>query len=227
MLAEDHFKLSVFSNIILFGWVFFQNVIIFAAIFCGVVIGCFLPDTDLPKSRIDYMGSIARFFSIISKNFLNPLIVKIFEFFLKQKIYQHHRGMTHTFYGILTYCLLIEIISIPIIFWLGMEESIIAYSFFVFGLFFGGILHLMEDSCTISGILPFYPLNQYKKYSGNISTSNLKEKRPTYYFMFLVMITGFLLYIQFFLKYPVEINIFLSVVLFLFVWTIIIWISKR
>jgi membrane-bound metal-dependent hydrolase YbcI (DUF457 family) len=227
MLAEDHLKLSVFSSVILFGWLIFQNAMIFAAILGGVVIGCFLPDTDLPKSKIDSMKGIAGFFGIISKHILNPLVTLIFEFLLKQPIDQRHRGITHTIYGILTYCLLIEVISLPILFWSGMWGSFIIYSFFVFGLLFGGILHLMEDSCTKTGITPFYPLNQIKKYSGNISTFDPNERRPKYYFMLLLMITGFLLYIQFILKYPIGVTIFLSVVSFLFAWTIIFWISKK
>jgi inner membrane protein len=227
MLAEDHFKLSFFSGIILFGWLIFQNIIIFGAILCGIVIGCFLPDTDLPKSKIDHMKGIAGIFGVISKKILNPSVALIFEFLLKQPINHTHRGIIHTIYGILTYCLLIEIISLPFLFLIGAGESIIMYSFFVFGLFFGGVLHLMEDSCTKIGITPYYPLNPYKKYSGNISTFDPNERRPKYFFILLLMITSFLIYIQFILRYPIEMSIFLSVFLFFIAWTIIIWISKK
>lgn len=227
MLSRDHFVLSIFSCLILFGWLFFQTPIFFIAIAFGVFIGCLLPDTDLPKSKIDRMKGIPGFFGIITKNILNPLVAMIFEFLLKKPIDRSHRGVTHTIYGILTYCLIIEAISIPIIILFGMWGYIAGYSLFVFGLFFGGVLHLIEDSCTKSGILPFYPINEKRKYSGNISTYDLNEKRPKFYALFLLGVSIFLFIVQIYSGFPFGVYIFLSVASFVIVWKIIITISKK
>ena len=226
MLSKDHFVLSIFSDFILFSWLFFQNPFFFFAITFGVFIGCLLPDTDLPKSRIDYLKGITGFFVFITKNFINPLVAIIFEFVLKKPIDRGHRGITHTIYGILTYCLIIEGIGLLLFFVLRTGGFITGYSLFVFGLFFGGMLHLMEDSCTKSGITPFYPLNGDKKYSGNVSTFNLKEKRPVYYAILLLILSVFLLIVQIFSDFPIGVIIFLSVVSFLIAWKIITTMSK-
>lgn len=227
MLSKDHFVLSILSNFILFGWLFFQNPFFFIAISFGVFIGCLLPDTDLEKSKIDRMKGIPGFFGMITKYILNPLVAMIFELLLKKSIDQSHRGVTHTIYGILTYCLIIEGISIPILIIFGMWGFIAGYSFFVFGLFFGGMLHLMEDSCTKTGIFPFYPLNENRKYSGNISTFDLNDMRPKFYALFLLIVSVFLFIVQIYSGFPLGVYIFLSVVSFVIVWKIIITISKK
>jgi membrane-bound metal-dependent hydrolase YbcI (DUF457 family) len=227
MLSRDHVVLSIFSCFILFGWLFFQTPIFFIAIAFGVFIGCLLPDTDLPKSKIDHMKGIPGFLGMITKIILNPLIAMIFEFLLKKPIDRSHRGVTHTIYGILTYCLIIEGVSIPILIVIGLSGFIAGYSLFVFGLFFGGILHLMEDSCTKSGILPFYPINENRKYSGNISTYDLNEMRPKLYALFLLVVSVFLLIIHIYSGFPFGVYIFLSVASFIIVWKIIITISKK
>jgi membrane-bound metal-dependent hydrolase YbcI (DUF457 family) len=172
------------------------------------------------------MDGIAGFFGVISKNILNPLVAIIFEYLLKKPIDQSHRGITHTIYGITTYCLFIEVIGLPILFFFGLGNFLLTYSFFVFGLFFGGILHLMEDSCTKMGILPLYPINENRKYSGEISTFNLNDKRPQYYSILLLVVSIFLLLFQVYYVYPISFNILLSVVSFLILWKIIASFSK-
>jgi len=226
MLSKHHIELSLLSTFILFGWLIFQNSVTFLAISAGVFIGCLLPDTDLARSKIDYMDGIAGFFGVITKKILNPLVAIIFEYLLKKPIDQSHRGITHTIYGIATYCLFIEVIGLPILFFLGFFNFILTYSFFVFGLFFGGILHLMEDSCTKMGILPFYPINDNKKYSGDISTFDLNEMRPKYYSVLLLVVSIFLLLFQVYYTYPISIDILISIILFLIVWKIIASFSK-
>jgi inner membrane protein len=226
MLSKDHLELSIFSSIILFGWLIFQNLIVFIAIISGVFIGCLLPDTDIPRSKIDYLEGIAGFFGMISKKIINPLVILIFNF-LKYPVTQSHRGITHTFYGVLTYCIVLEIISIPVFVLFGFSEYLIGYSFFVFGLFFGGMLHIVEDSCTQTGVFPFYPVNQKKKYSGNISTYNFKDPRPKFFSLFLIFAAGGVFFSQIFWKNPIEIYIFISFAVFIISWIVIILISKK
>jgi membrane-bound metal-dependent hydrolase YbcI (DUF457 family) len=226
MLSKHHIEMSIFSHIILFSWLIFLNTVVFLIILCGVFIGCLLPDTDLPRSKIDYMEGIAGFFGIISKNLLNPFVAKIFEYYFKKPIDQSHRGITHTIYGILAYCLLIEGLSLLILFLLGFGPLMLMYSFFVLGLILGGIFHLLEDSCTKMGVFPFYPVNPNKKYSGTISTYDLADARPKYFSSSLLIVAAFLLTLQIAAKFPVWINIFFSICSFLIVWILIIVISR-
>jgi membrane-bound metal-dependent hydrolase YbcI (DUF457 family) len=226
MLSKDHIGLSIFSSIILFGWLIFQDPMIFVAIISGVFIGCLLPDTDLPRSKTDYLEGIAGFFGLISKNILNPLVIMIFNF-LKYPVAQSHRGITHTLYGVLIYCIVLEIISIPVFVLFGFSQYLFGYSFFVFGLFFGGLLHIIEDSCTKTGVYPFYPVNQKKKFSGNISTYNFKEIRPRLFSSLLILAAGGVFFSQIVWHNPIEIYIFISFIVFIISWMGIILISKR
>ena len=199
---------------------------IFVAIISGVFIGCLLPDTDLPRSKIDYLEGIAGFFGLISKNILNPLVIMIFNF-LKIQVDQNHRGTTHTIFGVLTYCIVLEILSIPVFVLFGFSDSLVGYSFFVFGLFFGGLLHIVEDACTKTGVYPFYPVNRKKRYSGNISTYNFKDPRPQIFSSLLIFAAGGVFFSQILLQNSIEIYISISFAVFVISWIVIIFISKR
>lgn len=227
MLSRDHIALSVLSSLVLFGWLFFQNPLFLIAISFGAFIGCLLPDTDLPRSKIDHMKGIPGFLGIITKYILNPLVVTIFEWILKKNIDRSHRGITHTIYGILTYSLLIEAVGLLFLLVFGVWGLLVGFSLFVCGLIFGGVLHLMEDSCTKTGILPFYPLNENRKYFGNISTYDSNDMRPKFYSFLLLVVLIILVIIQIYSHLPLTITIFLSIMSFLIVWKIIFVISKK
>jgi len=223
MLSKHHIELSIFSTIILFDWLIIHDVTFFLVILFGVFIGSLIPDTDIPKSKMDYMEGVAGFFGLLSKVILNPVVAKIFEILLKKPIDQGHRGITHSVYGILVYCLVIEATGLLILGLLRMWGPITnLFSLFVFGLFFGGILHLAEDACTRSGISPFYPLSGDKKYSGTISTFDFNDKRPVFYSLGLLIIAFISGFVQVLSKFPVGIAILLSVVSFLIVWKVIL-----
>lgn len=227
MLSRDHFMLSILSVIILFGWLFFQNALFFLAISLGVFVGCFLPDTDLPRSKIDHMKGVPGFFGVITKHILNPLVALFFEWVLKKPIDRGHRGITHTVYGISTYCLLIEGAGLLGILVLGWWQFIAGFSLFVFGLFFGGILHLMEDACTKTGVSPFYPINEGRKYSGTISTYDVNEMRPKLFTFILLAGAVILFVLQVYSGLPMVVMIGLSVAFFFIFWKIFFTLSTK
>lgn len=222
MQSRHHIELSIFSAILLFSWLLFPNALFLFAICIGVFIGSLIPDTDLPKSRMDAMDGIAGFFALLSKIIVNPLVAKIYGFLLKKPIEQGHRGITHTLYGILAYCVVIEIVGVPLLWLIGFWGIITAmFSFFVVGLFAGGILHLAEDACTKSGITPFYPYNSEIKYSGSISTFDFKDPRPLHFTLGLLVVSFSILLVQLFGHFPTVIAILVSIVPFLIIWKII------
>ncbi len=79
-------------------------------------------------------------------------IVRILNFFTK------HRGMIHTF----TFLISLTVILVLI------------FPVAAFGFFLGYGLHLLADSFTIQGIIPFYPLK--KKSAGKIKTGSMLER---------------------------------------------------
>jgi len=60
----------------------------------------------------------------------------------------------------------------------GYYDLIVA--FFFTGLITGGILHILEDCCTRSGLMPFTPFSA-RKFAGSINNGDRKEKRPGMY----------------------------------------------
>ena len=171
----------------------------------GVYIGCLLPDTDAYHSKLDYMwglniGGIAWAFGKVTKIVINPIVVATFGWIMQKPINRNHRGMVHSVSGIISYCLILEAMfllamwlfetAVPGIIPVGLGKDIIwYYSCFTLGLFVGGLLHLAEDACTVSGILPFYPFDVTTKFSGDIHTGNFEDRRPKRYF-YLVCIVG-------------------------------------
>ncbi|GBE19582.1 MAG TPA: metal-dependent hydrolase [Candidatus Pacearchaeota archaeon] len=81
----------------------------------------------------------------------NRKILRILQFFIK------HRGMIHSF-SFLLLITMFFVLFIPIL---------------AFGFFLGYGLHLLADSFTITGIMPFYPYK--KKISGKIRTGGRSE----------------------------------------------------
>jgi len=227
MLSKNHIELSIFSAILLFGWLIIHDAVLLFFIGVGVFVGSLIPDTDIPKSKMDSMEGIAGLFALLSKVILNPLVARIFGFLLKRPIDQGHRGITHSVYGILAYCIVIEGLGLPILWLIGFWGIISTlFSLFVFGLFFGGILHLAEDACTKSGITPFYPFNSNRKYSGTISTFDFKDPRPLYFTLGLLVVSFTSVIIQILMQFPREIAILFSVISFCIVWKVIFMTSN-
>jgi membrane-bound metal-dependent hydrolase YbcI (DUF457 family) len=123
----------------------------------------------------------------LTKHILNPVIVILLQKILNKQINKNHRGITHSICGIFGYCLLLEGIGLIIltIFTMLVSEIfgyiILYYSLLIFGILFGGILHLLEDMCTVSGVIPFYPFYENQKFSGKLRTGDLNDKYPKYF----------------------------------------------
>jgi membrane-bound metal-dependent hydrolase YbcI (DUF457 family) len=223
MLSRHHIELSLFSAAILFDWLMVPEIMFFLVLLFGIFVGSLIPDTDLPKSRMDYMEGVAGFFGLISKVILNPMVARIFGFLLKRPIDQGHRGITHSVYGITAYCLVIAGVGLPIfvaIGWWGIMTALL--SLFILGLFVGGILHLGEDACTRSGIVPFYPVDSTRKYSGSISTFDFKDNRPNLFSLGLFIVAFLSVLVQVIGRFQFWAAILLSVVSFVIVWKIIL-----
>jgi membrane-bound metal-dependent hydrolase YbcI (DUF457 family) len=176
----------------------------------GVLIGCLLPDTDLSRSKIDYIqeGKLKRkqlrglspiekqikktFFKLLSwfiflvgqftKHVLNPITSRIMKGISKKQINTNHRGITHSLCGITINCILfgiiILIIDTVLILIYKWDQSIILWIslYWLGGILLGYTLHLVEDSCTISGIPPLYPFSN-KRLFGKLRTGDISENK--------------------------------------------------
>jgi inner membrane protein len=222
-------------------------------IMVGVFIGSLLPDTDLDESKIDHMynykintnklniinkifiriftallGLFTFFIGKLTKYILNPIVALLFRIILRKPINRNHRGITHSIFGIFVNCLIME--GLCIVLWKilvtynNINISLWYLSCLIIGLFIGEVLHLLEDSCTISGILPFYPLFG-GKFSGNLRTGDTTDHRPIIY---ACILTGAYIGAGVLLLYKIPNNLWflLALSVFLLSWLMIMIASK-
>jgi len=182
--GRHHFQISVLSGLILVLPILLSYSEIAVLFLIGLFLGSFLPDSDASDRTAKHKQSVLFAFDAINEFFIYPILLKIFN----EK--KRHRGILHTIIGVFIFSLILT--------------AIIGLTFYIFkiqlnfiiigvGLLSGGLLHLMEDCCTFSGVNPFYPKMKQSVFKGNISTNNLSDKRPDQYTQYLGFLFVFLL----------------------------------
>jgi len=240
VLGRDHLTIALLIGIIVSVYLHivagigmpFLLVFIF-----GVSSGSLLPDIDSPNSAINHsiikgknMDKLALF------TFVNPSIAKITRtmvqplLFLLRKRYpevkKNHRGILHSLTGVLIISS-VWFIIMGIIMLTGMILAKNSLTFttpftmaFPIGIFFGGIIHLLEDSLTFSGIQWLQPLSNMRV-RGSIKTlskyetkeKRLKLREREYIFVwYFVISTVVMLIILYILK---EILFLISVIIWI------------
>lgn len=222
MRGKDHIAISTGSALLLAApWLLIHpaSVAIFTA---GVIIGSLLPDTDATNSKLHYMDGIARVFSLIMRPVVIP-ITKLVYRVLEKPFNPAHRGSMHTLPGVMVYTLILALLIGSALLFLGFGDIIIG--FFFLGLFAGGILHLLEDCCTRSGLMPFKPFSD-RKYAGSINTGSRIDVRPGFYGTVLVFVAAGVVVagITYAISQPVLIAI--SLCLFVIIWVLILKLSR-
>lgn len=171
----------------------------------GLIVGSLLPDTvdakdsyllnlksKKPLKRFIYF--ILRFSGKLTRFILKPLSWILKLFFWKLNI--SHRGLWHSFLGILIISLNWFILTLILSVYLG---NLIL--FFSFGIFLGCFLHLLQDSFTVHGIKWLYPLNfkirgkikTISKFGYNYKKLKFLERNSTIFLYFLLTIVLILL----------------------------------
>ena len=125
-----------------------------------------------------------------------------------------HRGIIHSVLGI---ALCLGIVLVP----LNLLILIIGYwniSVFIFslGLLAGAFFHLLEDSCTCSGVRLFYPFIEYKLRGGiNTLSTKREDDRPSRFASMFVILSVAVLVIDLLIT---DIPIFLTIVISFLCW---------
>jgi len=184
----------------------------------------------MTKIFISLLGIFTFLFGKITKYILNPIVAILFGLVLHKSINRNHRGITHSLFGVLLNCLLIGGLFLVIwkldgvCGWGIINDSFWYFSCLLVGLFIGEVFHLLEDSCTISGISPFYPI-WGGKISGNIRTGESGDLRPIYY---ACIIIGVYIGVGMLAVYKIPDNLWFLLALssFIISWTIIMVASR-
>lgn len=166
MLGKDHIAISIAFVLTFIIPLFFLGNIDFIfpiVLLISVLIGSLLPDVDCEGKptlfyRFPEIHKTAHFIA-------TKTIIPLFKHLISKKkikteydVKDEHRGIIHSPIGVLLssfiFALLILIFSLIF----GMLNWIIILIIFV-GLIIGQMLHLFQDSCTISGINWGFPFN--------------------------------------------------------------------
>lgn len=190
MLGRNHVALSVASALLLaIPWLP-GSLPLVALVLAGVWVGAFLPDMDTDAMRVVRGVMMPRILARFLKWLLFGIVGIAFRL-VRQPFHPEHRGSLHTLLGIGFYSLVISFSIFAGLRILGFWDPIALY--FCAGLVAGGLLHLLEDCCTLWGISPFIPLWKHR-FHGGISTGNSSDKRPEIYASVLFTIAGGLYY---------------------------------
>jgi membrane-bound metal-dependent hydrolase YbcI (DUF457 family) len=206
MLGKDHINISMAFILPFLITLFFLNIgnatVIVVFIF-AVLVGSILPDTDCGGNATIYyrFPEIDRFM----KKVVGKFLIYSFNFLISKnklkteyEVRDEHRGLLHSPIGVLltSLILVLPILIFSLIF--NLFNLIILVVIF-FGLLLGQLLHLLEDSCTVSGINWGFPFRK-KELKGEIYTfqkyPGKKDIRPMLYsgflyFLILLLILGY------------------------------------
>lgn len=228
MLGRHHLLISLFTVFTILAPFSTSFSDLTLVIFLGVAVGALIPDVDSPDATIFHnkvkgvsrnLRAITNLFAIvfpafgfITKYFIyKPALIICKKTILKEfSIQERHRGFLHSLIG-LVFLIILTSLYLLIFIIVFKVFSLTHFVLFVLGYSVGAFLHLVEDSCTKSGIAFNYPFSK-NAYKGQIVTSVFTVSQPDFFMSFL-MVTSI---VSFFLPRSIKIDpILVSFVMFL------------
>jgi inner membrane protein len=167
------------------------SMLAWVSVYAGVLVGSLAPDVDAPDSVIFHLRLLPRelrvplsLFGYLLRYLVYLPLSLIFWIVFSRNYRHEHRGLLHTPVGVTLASLLVfmyaAICSLLILHSLGPGLLLFTASFWA-----GCILHLLQDSCTPSGIAWGFPWDS-RRLRGRIRTSSRVDPRPALYAGILV-----------------------------------------
>lgn len=176
MLGRNHVVLSLASACLLaIPWLPGSAGTV-ALVLAGVWIGAYLPDLDSPNMRIVRGVMTVPLLPRLARGVLFAVVGAGF-WVLRIPFNPDHRGSFHTLLGIAMYSAVICGSLYTILRFSGYWDLL--YLWLFAGLAAGGVMHLVEDSCTRFGVRPFAPFWRVR-FRGGITTGS-GDLRPEIY----------------------------------------------
>lgn len=191
MLGRHHLTLSVATVALIVLPLFPLNPLAVLLILVGSAIGSLVPDADSPDAAVfhsevrglgdglsDLLNAPAALypvFGFVTKYLIYKPAVIFYDqvVFDENEIRERHRGFLHSFIGLGTITVLTTVYLLPVLYILDLFW-IVGITVFMLGYLGGAILHLVQDSCTKSGIQWNFPFQKWKL-RGQITTSAKRE----------------------------------------------------
>ena len=187
MLGRDHLLLTIATVSLVLAPLFTRYPTVVLVALVGTAIGSLIPDADSPDAAIFHMnvsglrggigsvlnsiGILYPVFGYVTKYLIYKPSVQFYDSFVftETNIEERHRGFLHSFLGLGTATVLTGVYLLPLLYVLGIV-SVVFIGVFLLAYLTGAILHLVEDSCTKSGIQWHYPFRQWR-IRGNLTTT--------------------------------------------------------
>lgn len=212
MLGKHHLLLSLFTASIVAIPYFFLYPELVLVIIIGVAIGSLVPDADSQDATIFHgkvkgikgelgqviNGLIAPLFPIFgytTKYLIYKPSILIFGRILLKKytIEERHRRFLHSFPGVATATVLTGIYAFVVLYLLNLF-SFMYFLAFLLSYTSGALLHLVEDSATVTGAQFNYPFSDFKV-RGELKTRPDSAKNSDIFASFLFIIAGLLFFL--------------------------------
>ena len=236
MLGRQHLKLTVMTYTALIT-PFVQEYFIQALIgLVGVSIGSLIPDIDSVDAAVfhsnvkglgspgiafnDFIGPVLPFFAYISKYVIYKPVVHILNFLTPYTFHERHRSFTHSITGVATLTVMTGLlIYLPLNY---TDLSLALLPFFLAAYCGGALMHMVQDSCTKSGIAWNQPFSKFKL-KGNLVTGK-SVRRPK---ILLYTLTGLTVLISYrsLMGNPIEETAKASILLTGITWSLFMIIS--
>ena len=180
--------------------------------FIGVGIGALIPDVDAQDAAIfhenirglngdvgeavnNFLGPMLPYFGYATKYAIYKPAVTIFDFLTSDKysFQEKHRTFSHSFLGVFTMTAVTGLYLTAILILLEIFAPLYLIVFLL-SYMSGAFLHMLEDSCTVTGIAWNSPFSE-TKLKGQISTGK-DIKKPRYFLYTLGALTASSFYIS-------------------------------
>ncbi len=191
--------------------------------FIGAGIGSLIPDVDAEDAAVFHqnirglngdigkavnnsIGPLLPYFGYSTKYLIYKPAVKIFDFVTPEKygFQEKHRTFTHSFLGVFTMTGLTGVYLTPILILLDLFNPVFLAAFLA-AYMLGAFLHMVQDSCTKTGIAWNSPFSQWKL-KGSLSTGK-DIRKPRFFLIWL----GFTSLASFYLSQVYQLELILSV----------------
>jgi inner membrane protein len=218
MRGDQHVLISLCTaGFLVAPWVQCLNPILIATVLFGIFVGSLAPDADavdaaIFNGRIDGLkgkrGQILNAIAVVLPVFgytiryliYYPLSLGFSALFRKN--YRHqHRGLLHSLIGVaLTTGILLGYLAM-IFFWL--DWPLVLLPAFGVAFFAGCVFHLLEDTCTPSGVAWLFPISR-RRLVGGVHAHGRFELRPAIFTLLLASGTAGLCLAPYGLAVPPE-----------------------
>ena len=211
MLGRQHLMLSVATVSVLLAPFLDSHSGFVLVMFAGAGIGSLIPDIDAQDAAVfhqdlrglnsefgqavnNLIGPILPYFGYTTKYAIYKPAVKFFDFFTPEKysFQEKHRTFSHSYLGVFTMTAVTGLYLTPVLIFLDLFSPVYLIAF-LFSYMVGAFLHMLEDSCTITGIAWNSPFSN-TKLKGQISTGK-DIKKPRYFLYWLGGLTGLTFYL--------------------------------